>query len=144
VVSVQPFASAGVAQQLIAGIGEELAGLGGSAARVEHWRRGLVGEQARGALRDGEQPLVNLLQQESGFAYPVGEGRTIENDALPGIDLGLAVERQITGVFGDRHLSDRRLGRYGALDQPRRWRYHARGPVMVISLPYDGDHRFQR
>ena len=40
--------------------------------------------------------------------------------ALAGVDLGLPVERQVIGVFGDQHLGDRRLGRQAALDQPRR------------------------
>jgi hypothetical protein len=65
---------------------------------------------------------VNRSQQEGGAAHPVSKGRTIEIDALPGVDLGLAVERQVVGVFGDQHLSDGRLGRKAAFDQPRRCR----------------------
>ena len=69
-----------------------------------------------------EQALVHRPQQEGGAADPVGQGRAIEVDALPGVDLGLAIERQMIGVFGDQHLGDRRLGRQAALDQPRRRR----------------------
>jgi hypothetical protein len=42
---------------------------------------------------------MNRSQKEGGAAHPIGEGRSIEVDALPGIDLGLAVERQVVGVF---------------------------------------------
>ena len=59
-------------------------------------------------------------QEPGGAADPVGQRRAIEIDALPGVDLGLAIERQVIGVFGDQHLGDRRLGRQAALDQPRR------------------------
>jgi hypothetical protein len=42
----------------------------------------------------------------------------IEIDALPGVDLRLAVKRQMVGVFGHQNLGDGRLGRQPALDQP--------------------------
>ena len=35
-----------------------------------------------------------------------------------GQHLGLAIERQMPGVFGDQHVGDHRLGRQPALDQP--------------------------
>ena len=61
-------------------------------------------------------------QMPGGAANPVGERRTVEGDPLPGVDLRLAVERQMVGVFGDEHMGDRRLGRQAALDQSRRSR----------------------
>ena len=60
--------------------------------------------------------------EEGGAADPVGQRRAVEIDALAGVDLRLAIERQVIGVLGDQHLGDRRLGRQAALDQPRRRR----------------------
>ena len=59
---------------------------------------------------------------EGGASDPVGERRAIEMNALPLVDLRLAIERQVIGIFGDEHVGDRRLGRQAALDQPRRRR----------------------
>ena len=128
---------------IIARVGPELAGLGASAAGIEHRRRGLVGEQLGRTLQRRQQPLMNRPQQEGGAADPIGQCRAVEVDALPGIDLGLAVQRQVIGVFGDQHLRDRRLGRQSALDQPRRrWRLHHHvlaGPAGVFG-PADDQH----
>ncbi len=56
---------------------------------------------------------------------PIGQGRSIQLDALPGIDLRLPVKRQMIGVLGDQHLGDQhlrdqRLGRNAAFDDPCR------------------------
>src|SRR5262249_28350302 len=72
---------------VIAGISERLAGLGSAATGIENRRCGLVGEQLGRALQDGEQPLVHRSQKEGSAAHPVGEGRTVEGDALASIDL---------------------------------------------------------
>ena len=45
-------------------------------------------------FRDGEQPLVHRSLKEGSAAHPVGEGRTVEGDALASINLGLTIERQ--------------------------------------------------
>src|SRR5262249_34501474 len=50
-----------------------------------------------------------------------------EVDALPAVDLGLAIERTVIGVLADHDMSDQRLRRQATLDQPRRRRclkYH--------------------
>ena len=56
-------------------------------------------------------------QHEAGPADPIGQCRAIEIDALPGVDLSLAIQRKMIGVFGDQDLRHRRLGRQSALDQ---------------------------
>lgn len=55
-----------------------------------------------------------------GTADPVGERGAVEINALPGIDLRSAIERQMIGVFGDQNLGDRRFGWQPALDEARR------------------------
>ena len=128
---------------IVAGVGPELASLGAAAPRIEHRRRGLVGEQLGRTLEPHEEPLMHRPQQPGGAADPVGQGRAIEIDALPGIDLGLAIERQVIGIFGDQNLGHRRLGRQSALDQPRRrGRLHHHllaGPAGILG-PADDQH----
>jgi hypothetical protein len=70
-----------------------------------------------------ENPLVDGAQMESGPSDPVGERRAVKPHALTRVDLRLAVERQMIGVFGNQHLRHRRIGRQAALDEARRgWR----------------------
>jgi hypothetical protein len=68
---------------------------------------------------------MNGAQQEGGASDPIGQGRAIEIDALPRIDLSLPVKRKMIGVFGDQNLRHSRLGGNAALDQAsRRRRLH--------------------
>jgi hypothetical protein len=59
-------------------------------------------------------------QHKGGTADPIGQRRAIQRDALPCVNLGLPVERQVIGVLGDEDMRHRRLGRQPALDQSRR------------------------
>lgn len=56
----------------------------------------------------------------SGAADPIGQGRAVEINALPGIDLRLPIQRQVIGVLGHQDLGDRRLGWQSTFDQSRR------------------------
>ena len=103
-------------------IGEQLAGLGAAAAGIKHRRRGLVGEELAGRLQPLEQPLMDRPKQEGCLSNPVGEGRAVQIDALARVDLGLAVEGKVIGIFADQHMRHRRLGRDAALDEARRSR----------------------
>ena len=107
---------------VVARIGPKLASLCPAAARIEHRRPRLIGEDFRGRSDVFQEALVHGPQMPGGAANPVGERRTVERDPLPGVDLRLAVERQMIGVFGDQHMGDCRLGWQAALDQSRRSR----------------------
>jgi hypothetical protein len=70
-----------------------------------------------------ENAVVDGAQVEGGAPDPVGERRAVETNALPLVNLGLAIQRQVLGVFGDDDVSDRRVSRHapsisrdGALD----------------------------
>ena len=68
---------------------------------------------------------MHRAQRESGTAHPIGQGGTVERDALARIDLRLAIERRVVGIFGDQYMRDQCLGGNAALDQPlRRRRLH--------------------
>lgn len=64
-------------------------------------------------------------QQEGRAPDPVGQGRSIQGNASPGIDLGLSIEWKMVGELRDQHLGDGRLGGQPAFDQSgRRQRLH--------------------
>jgi len=91
-----------------------------AAARVEYRHGGLVDAQPRRGLQD----LVHAPHHGQHLARrgpePVGQHRAIDLDPLARHDLRPAIQRQMIRVAGDQHLSDLRLGRHTALDQPRR------------------------
>ncbi len=65
---------------------------------------------------------LQRLQPPHCSANPVGEGRAIKLDALPGEDLALLVEGKMIAVFGDQHMR-KQAGRGQALgDWPLRSR----------------------
>ena len=66
-----------------------------------------------------EQSLMHRLELGGGPADPVSQGRAIQLDPLAGVDLALAVERQVVGVFADQDVGHQGLCRQPALDQPR-------------------------
>jgi len=70
----------------------------------------------------GEDALMDRSQMERGPSDSIGESRAVEAKALALINLRLAIERRVIGVFGDEHVGDRRLARQAALGQPRRHR----------------------
>lgn len=85
---------------------------------------------------------------EGCLSHPVRQGRTIELNALAGVNLRLPVERQVIGIFGDQDLGDRGLGRQSALDQPGRGRrlYDPifAGPAGVLGAPRHEDPELRR
>ena len=128
---------------VVAGIGPELSRLGPAAAGIEHRCAGLVGEQLRRRLQLRQQPLMDRAQVPGGVAHPIGERRAVEGEPLAGVDLGLAIKRQMIGILGDQDLGDARLGRQPALDQPRgRRRLHhhlGTGAAGVFGPAHDQD-----
>jgi hypothetical protein len=67
------------------------------------------------------KPFLQRLQPPAGAADPVGKGRAVDLDALPGKDLALPVEGQMIAVFGDQDMSEQggvarplAIGRSGA------------------------------
>ena len=87
---------------VVAGVDPEPAGLGAAPAGIQHRDRGVVGEQLLRCEDVPGEPLLQRLEPPAGAANPVGKGRTVDLDALPGKDLALPVERQMIAVFGDQ------------------------------------------
>lgn len=105
---------------IVARIGKQLTRLGAAASGIEHRRRRLVGKELVGRLQPLEQPLVDRSEQEGCLADPVGERRPIQVHALARVDLGLAVERKMVGVFADQNMRDGRFGGDTAFNEARR------------------------
>lgn len=113
-------------------------------------RRGLAepgGEHRHGRVvgvecAPGQGMLADRLgqgcQQRGRRSDPIGQGGTVECDALAGIDLGLAVKRQVVGVFGHQHMGEQSRARPPALDrQGRHRRLHDRFAQAADDLGAD-------
>lgn len=77
-------------------------------------------------------------QQEGCTPAPVRQCRAVERNALTCIDLSLAIQGQMVGIFGDERMGDRCLCRQAALDQPRRGQHlhhHVRAGATGIFRP---------
>jgi hypothetical protein len=116
---------------IVSRVGPELAGLRAASARIEHRRCGFVGEQFHRRFEMSENALAERPHVKGGSSDPISERRTIEMNALAFVDLRLAIERQVIGIFCDEHVGDCRLGR-----QPRRLRpSQAKKQPDLKSLP---------
>ena len=128
---------------VVARHGPEVALLGAAASGIEHRRRGLVDRDLAGTKNDLAQPPPDRLEFGRRIAHPEGQHRTLDVDPLRQQHLGLPMERQVPGVFGDQHVGDQRLGRQPALDQPlgrRRLDHGIRAGPAGIFGPVRDDH----
>ena len=84
---------------------------------------------------------LQRLKPPAGAADPVGKGRAVDLDALPGEDLALPVERQVIAVFGDQDVGEQGGGRQALGDRPLRSRRLVDGPAgpAAIARPADAD-----
>ena len=112
---------------VVAGDRPEIAVLDPAAAGIEHRRPGLVDRNLAGCQDEFTKALVDRPEFGGCVADPERQDRALDVDALGGQHLGLSVERQMPGVFGDQHGRDHRLRWQAALDQPLgRWRLNHR------------------
>lgn len=88
----------------------------------EHRHGGIVGVErgpGHGMLADR---LGQGRQQRGRRSDPIGQGGTVEIDAFAGIDIGLAVQRQVVGVLGHQYVDEQSRTRPPALDRQGRHR----------------------
>lgn len=102
--------------------GPEVTGLCLPPPGVENRGAGLIHEQLGRTLQIRDQRIEDRPQLESGPSDPVGQGGTVEIDALTAVDLRLAIQRKMVGVFAGQHMRHRSFGRQAARGQPRRCR----------------------
>ena len=121
---------------VVAGDRPEVSFLGAAAAGIEHRRHGLVDRDLARGQDELAQPKIERLELGGRIAHPERQDRALDVEALREQHLGLPIERQMPGVFGDQDVGHHRLGRQPALDQPfRRRRLHHRllaGPAGIF------------
>jgi len=126
---------------VIAGVDPEPTGLGAAATGIKHRDRRVVGEhRLRGEDVLGEACLQRL-QPPDRAANPIGEGRAIQLDTVPGEDLALPIKRKVIAVFGDQDMGKKAGSGHAFGDRPIRGRglvNGAAGPA-AISRPVDAD-----
>ena len=103
---------------IIAGDRPKVALLDATAAGIEHRRFSLVDRDLAGGENEFAQAPIKRSDLRGRIADPKREDRSLDVDALGGQHLGLPIERQMPGVFGDQHRGHHRLGREPAFDQP--------------------------
>ena len=89
------------------------------------------------------QPVGYRPQVERSLADPAGQRRAVQFETGTRIDLSLAIQRTMLGVFGDQHMGDGAFGRQRALDQPSRRRRlgHAfLAPAAGVFRAHRDDH----
>lgn len=101
---------------VVRGDGPEVAGPGPLASGIEHRGGGFIHEQPMRRAEMLAHPVDDGLQVEAGAAGPIAEACTVEIDALPGVDVGLAVEWQMIAKLRHDDMGDERLGGQSAGD----------------------------
>src|SRR5438876_535333 len=78
--------------------------LGLASARCQHRHRAIVDVELLGREHVPAQRLNEWLHQGTGRPDPLGECRAIQLDAVSGIDLALAIKRQMIAILGHQHV----------------------------------------
>jgi len=87
------------------------------------------------------QSVDDGFEVEGGLAVPTGQGRAVELDALPAVDLRLPVERQMIGELADQDTREGCLGWQPGRDQIGRCLMHAFLACRAgVSRADGGDH----
>ncbi len=102
---------------LVANIGPDPGGLGLAVARRLHLDRGVIREDRLAALNMAPDRIGQRLQQGRRFADPIGQGRAIQVNAVTVEYLGLAIEREVIGVFRDQHMGQQARSGTATLDR---------------------------
>jgi hypothetical protein len=121
----------------------QIAGLGSAPARIEHGRPGLVHEQAARLLHHDAHALDQRREVEGDRSHPVRQNGAIDEDAMPGQNLRLTIERHVLAELGNRHLRQQRLGGDATLHQMggRRRLAHAGASCRAgVARPHRLDH----
>ena len=133
---------------LIAGQRPQIPRLGLAPARIQNRRPGLVHEQMPGPLQVPGQPVHHRGQMKRRLAHPAGERGAVQFHAQAGVELRLAVERQMVRILGNEHLCQGSLGGQSALDQMRRCGCLddalLAGPAGVLRAHRDDDAKLRR
>jgi hypothetical protein len=88
-------------QPIVAGDRPEIALLDPTAARIEHWRLRLVDRDLGRGQDELAKAVVDRPEFRGRVANPERQRRALDVEPLSSQHLGLTVERQMPGIFGD-------------------------------------------
>jgi hypothetical protein len=106
---------------VVAHIDPEPPGLGPAEARCQHRNRRVVAVDLLGREHVGADGRHDRIEQPGRLSHPIAQRRAVKLQTFAGIDLALAIQRQVVGVF--RHQQVRQHGRCSAAARRR----HRRG-----------------
>ncbi|BDW99211.1 hypothetical protein MACH15_09640 [Maricaulis maris] len=89
---------------LITDIRPHAGGGGAPLARSEHLHGGIIGEDGLALADMAPDGFGQRFQQPRGLSHPSGQGGAFQLDAFAGIDLALAVKRQVIAILGDEDM----------------------------------------
>ena len=116
-------------------------GLGLAAARIEHGDGGVVGVQRAAGGYVPADRLGEGSEQEGQAPHPFGHHRPVQIEAAAGIDVALAIERDVIAELGDRHMGEQLGTGKGPLDgQGRHGRLSDGLAGAAADLGPDVDH----
>jgi hypothetical protein len=105
---------------VVAHVDPQPPGLGAAEPRRQHRDCGVIAMDLCGGEDMALDPGDHRIEQPGRLADPVAQGRAVEVQAFPGVDLGLAMQRQVVTVL--RHQQMCQQARCGAAT----WRGHRR------------------
>lgn len=106
---------------VIAGKCPEIFRHGLSGPRIEGRGAGLAHEELGRSLQISHQRVMGGPEFEGAATDPIGKDGAVRVDALSAVDPGLAVKRQMIGIFSDQHMREHCLG------------WHAAGALAAIA-----------
>ena len=104
---------------VLANVGPQPTGLGLAHTRSQYRHRSVVGVQLATIEDIAPQRLDQECEQVTRFAHPIGQGRAFQFDALPSVNLRLAVQREVVSVLRDENMRQQSWARQSALDGAR-------------------------
>jgi hypothetical protein len=89
---------------IVAHVDPQPPGLGPAEPRHQHRDRRIVAMDLRGGEDVPLDPGDDRIEQPSRLADPIAQRRAVEVQSFPGIDLGLAIQRQVVAVLRHQQM----------------------------------------
>ncbi len=106
----------------VANVSPQPSGFGFTGAGREHRHRRIVGVDLAPSQDMLAQRINQRTEQRAGCAHPAGQCGALDLDALPRINLRLAIKRLVIAILRNQHMRQQRRPGQSALDGPRRGR----------------------
>ena len=107
---------------IIANVDPQPTGFGPTQAGCEHRHRGVVGVDLLGGEDVPPDPRYHRIEQPGRLSDPIGQRRAVEFEPLAGVNLALAIERQMVAVLRHQQMCERARRGTAARSRHRRRR----------------------